>query len=73
MKTVTVTASCTADLTETWVWRVPDDWQPPVAEEAVLGVLGEEGCELVSVSNEPENERDRVVLEVLVEDGEAGE
>lgn len=71
MKTLTVTSICTADVTETWTYQVPDDWQMPVDEEEVgiLDILNDDATAVfVSVEDQSNNERDREVESVQLDD-----
>lgn len=65
---VTVVSACVAEVTETWVFSVPDasvvDGLSP--EEALAVLRGSDAVDLMGVEHEVDGERDRTVLSVRV-------
>lgn len=68
MKLVTISTECIADVSETWTFKVPDSWEPPPNQDATIDVLTNGGFVVDNIEDEVNNERERVILEVSLDE-----
>lgn len=74
MKNVFITTVCTADVTEIWHFIVPDDFAVDTeAGVELIDALDDEFGTYNVVNDEVENERDRDVIEIQIEDRPEGD
>ena len=72
-KTLIVLAKCRADVDESWIYTVPDGWDPAVHDmNDILDHPEKYGARFETVINEVDNEEDREIVEWQLEDSDDG-